>query len=878
MTAWADTIVWLPLAPWWAMAVLSALAGAVVLLTARGGACRRGHVLLLSGFGALLVITANPVWLERSAEGVASSNPHLAVVVDTSGSMRTADVAGRSRLEVAREIVHTIAAGVNTRGEDPMAAPGAPAGTTAETETGSQGKAVVSFWSVARDVQPMAGAEVLDGLPTMGDAVTDTHASRAMSATHLDAALSAWMSAWLSAGPFSEGRPNAVVLLSDGHDTQRQRTDTLDRLAAIAREADVPIWTVMLGTTNAPPRWRVEEVMPPRGLRVGQRGMLGVRVRRTASCPDEVRLRMVAADEDAGTGNTGSESAVVVERSFQPGETNAVWEIPIGPFVAARRDAGMGVVEHRVRIETAPPKGASTLRPAPRLAGGPLDVFIPVMAQPLNIVWLQGEADWDSRFAALALADRSDVRLSILTLTIPTVADAVANVLEGWLEGRVDVLVLGAGASRMVSGLSSGGASGNVWARLRRQIEAGRLSVLLFDADGDADGGGENDESGAALALRGLGVAVASAGDVTAADQGDAYWDNVGFAWTAAGRRHPLGLALFGDVADGASLWNGHTLGAMAWPRDGMVLARVEAQAGSRAALAEQRLGRGRLLALTIDDLWRWRFPAPNAVAASSTKSTGHENAGENANEDALTKRGWAFDAFWTNLFLYLGQGEPFVGTSGWSIAFERPLARIGERVSFEVRRQGGGGQEAAGQEGTGHGAADQAPTTGLAVFWTRPDGSRERVSLAGPWVTRSGGDAAAICLVGTLQPTTAGVHTMEVWETDARRSGAVATARIVVRDDGIEWFDVSARPAAMEALATTTGGKTLDVSAAPWSTLHDRIRAADLARHRVRRARDQQPLLMRWWVLLGCVSLLCGGWALEYRGRVIVRDVEGTA
>ncbi len=603
MNAFFGEFAWSPLAPWWALTAVACLAAALLGY----GCIRRARrvvptVLAAVTMAGLLLLLMNPVLVRR---GPVEARPRAAVMVDTSASMRTADVGGRERLAVAREQATTLAQALADNAD-------------------------VSWWSVATQVRPL-------------DA---DRKGRDEGGTHLDAAISHWMSRWASASGVGG---DVLVLLSDGHDTQ---AGALSLAAAVARQAGVRVWTVALGRTDSRPRLRIDQLTTPTLLRTGERGVLELDVRRTASCPEELTLLITTSSAD----HAGSHRWV---GRFDAGLTRARWQVPIGPFNAGG--------EWEVRIEMDDAAAGEAATSPVQLAGGPVVLFLPVACDPLNILWLQGEVDWDSRFAAMAMAGRSDLRLSVMSV----LGEGRGEAASAARASDVDVLVLG----RRSAGLLSQAA----WAAVRRRIDSGVLSVLVLDVD-------------AARALRVGGRVVNDAAD----RDGEAATSSA-MVWTPAGRRHPLGVALeqrFAQLVDRLPVGVDR---AAAAAYGGIVLARR----GQRPVLVEHAVGRGRVLVLSASELWRWRFPQGGEAG---------EDAFDHAHADP---RGAFFEAFWAGLLLYAGAGERFDASADVAIELDHPVVRMGERVAVEVRRR------------------DAAADERVELTWRQPSGARHRVDLS---------------------------------------------------------------------------------------------------------------------------------------------------
>jgi hypothetical protein len=202
------TLVTNPLIPESLWATLAFLSAAVVVLymavhPPRVSLRRKiliGVLISLIAAG-LLALLLNPTWeeLDRAEFG----RPAMSVVMDTSGSMATADCSGRSRLEVARENAEKL--------RDDL-----------------KGEFDVRLWRFDESLRPV-DANALDSLETAG-AVTD---------------LAGALQTVLQSGMTGDA---AVVLLSDGIHNLPGQTDAMGAAVQTARAMAVPVYTRCIGT------------------------------------------------------------------------------------------------------------------------------------------------------------------------------------------------------------------------------------------------------------------------------------------------------------------------------------------------------------------------------------------------------------------------------------------------------------------------------------------------------------------------------------------------------------------------------------------------------------------------------------------------------
>lgn len=229
---------------------------------------------------------------------------------------------------------------------------------------------------------------------------------------------------------------------------------------------------------------------------------------------------------------------------------------------------------------------------------------------------------------------------------------------------------------------------------------------------------------------------------------------------TAAGLRHPVMQLASGEEANRAA-WaalpspgNHNVLGV---PREGtVVLAQAE---GTGAPLvAVRRVGQGRVMSLATDDSWRW----------------------------AMQEEGGVTDAhavFWRNSMRWLVGDE---AQQRIEIRPDRENIRPGESVTVQVRLLA---QDFSGLPDTGFTLlVESLSRTGA------PEQLNGTTDADGSWST-------------TLAPRKPATYRLVA--TDA--GGEQAEARFTVRPSTEELEDPAAQPELLEALASATGGRSID-------------------------------------------------------------------
>ena len=379
--------------------LLSALVVVLIVLVAfamtRSSGSRRwlhvcAGVMRLVFVAAMALLLMGPSTMPPPDQG-SRQRPRLSIMIDTSASMQTKDVAGKSRFHFAVEgwideqYLAQLADSYDVEllgfDERPYAA---------------------STKALARNVESSSAGNTSNIIRSVCDV--------------------------LSASP---GGPEhaAVVLISDGHDT---RGDSARTAVLLAQGKSLPVHTVALGGPNFVLDLRVYARPMQDRLFVGEEGHINVTCAHNGAggstttlhlrCGDELVSREIAFDDDA------------------PVEV----KLPIS-------QPKPGLFDYHVSIDP--------LDNEPETANNVQTVFVPVIAQRINVLLLEGQPHWDTRFLARAL--RGDGRIA-LTCVTQLAADQRQTVvskhqvdsvgLPGGLEdlARYDVIVLGRDVDRVL--------------------------------------------------------------------------------------------------------------------------------------------------------------------------------------------------------------------------------------------------------------------------------------------------------------------------------------------------------------------------------------------------------------------------------------------
>ena len=597
-------------------------------------------------------------------------------------------------------------------------------------------------------------------------------------ATHLaDALLTA---STLGKPPLSNGDSPAqafggVVLLSDGGET-----GNADPISAArqCRANGLPVFTVTLGRETPEPDIQVTATRP-----------------QVFAAPDQP---VEISAEIHSEGITAQSANLVLTREGQAAQTRSV-SLKNGRthvrFTVTERAKGF----YRYRIRLSPISGEADTR------NNAATIALSVLDAKTRVLLLEGEPSWDSKFTANALRSDPTIQLDAVYLLMAgrPIAQSGANSAEPirvpqTLEqfARYDVIIIGKGYEQFFDA----GATAN----LKRWIsERGGSLVLLR---------GRAEETTAAL--RDLEPFTYSPEQIEAAraqltDAGKAY---PGFVQPnredADTIVRKLPLLITSAKVSGTK--------AMA-----TVLARTEGgtsdkeETGEMALLAWQRVGQGKVMAVTGDGLWRWAMLPPELAQYSGV-----------------------FPEFWAQTVRYLASGSDFLPGQNLTLTPSRPTYAPQEEIDFTVTRRGT--------------ANDTLPI--LTV--------RDERGNATPLTLSAGRtDNGATTYTAQMTASSAGDYSATATQT---RNGKqeTATALYSIVPPLAETVGRSANPALMRHIAEAGGGETL----APdeLKLLPTKLRTLE----RATRTRElKHELTSSCWVLCLLVGLLGLEWLLRRRG-----------
>lgn len=521
---------------------------------------------------------------------------------------------------------------------------------------------------------------------------------------------------------------DVLLVVSDGRDSEDA---AIEPAAAAAKAKRIPIYTVAVGGQSTAPEAAVLAVPMQESLYPGESGAIQVKIFQSGLSGRSTTLRFQHGE-------------TVTEYPIEFGERNVVeMQLPIKQDEPGRYRFDVSV--DAVGDET-------------ELANNAQTVFCEVMKRRIRVLLLEAQPFWDTKFLAESL--RKDERVELTQITQlavekrETIVSRVENAspkipatAEEW--ANFEVIILGRGMERILD-------ADAVRLLAARIVDGGGQLILARGRPYDA-----NTDAGQAIA-----EAFAPLEPVT---WGSFELQQLSLELTPSGRGSPwLAPIKMGiDVADAFARLPGFDVMRTvdAEKPATLVLARAVALGGPEAsnqpAIVQMNYGRGAVLAILGEGLWRWSLIKP----------------------EAQDLRGF-YDAFWSNLIRYLALGGDFPPGQQVALQLSRTTARLGDPLTADVS------YKIKGPEG-------ESPRLELIA----PDGTSVDVALH-----KQPGPAPRYR--AALEPTVAGIHKVRVLAPGM--TPAELEQEFNVYDVNLERLYTAANPLALQQLAEQTGGQHL--------------------------------------------------------------------
>lgn len=594
---------WRPALPAMQVAALAfVLAALAIFVLVRHWRSGPGRALVFCGMrlliiGVLSVLLLGPSRVPESHS--APDKPIVSIVVDTSASMQTADESGRPRIEAAVE---------RWLSRDQIAE--------------MREHFDVRLHGFDESLRPMVELSLRRGADELATG----------NVTHLTDALT---EAVIAIPGGSEDTGNAVIVVSDGHDTDRR---PLGQVATLANNRSIAMHTVTVGAETSPPDVAVAAFTPQAYLLAGETGQVIAKIFQSGLDGKEATVELT---DPAGT--TTRHPVAFDARG------SATLELPVTP-------EGEGLLEYRVHVPPAPGEKVTT--------NNTHVVFVESIKRRMKVLVLEGEPFWDTKFIAQSLRTDPWVELTHISQVSSTKREGIVTRTDGG-EAKAptkadelaayDVIVLGAGIERVLTSAMIEG--------LVDYVDAGGNVVF---ARGQAYDPTTRPGKAAAKHLAPIEPVKWARGLVYPSAR-------TKFELTSAGRGS-ASFALAGVSADVDRLVSRlpvlKVMPQVASTKPGaQVLARLMGSKpidsdGARGvpAVVTMNYGGGRVFAVLGEGLWRWSFLPPDLRDVSGV-----------------------FDVFWSNTIRSLAMGGAFEPGRSIAMNVAPTSVRLGDPVTLEV-------------------------------------------------------------------------------------------------------------------------------------------------------------------------------------------------
>lgn len=409
---------------------------------------------------------------------------------------------------------------------------------------------------------------------------------------------------------------NALILLTDGHDFEMVNPV---KTGAAARARQVPIYAVALGKQG-----KVRDVSA-RITSFQPYCYVKQKARITAA------LRVIGCEFEDLTVQLLRQGQVSQSRRVNAGELQ---EVPVEFEVV---EPEVGQYEYEVRV---PP-----LEHEVDTANNSAITYLNVIDQQIRVLALEGDPYWDTTFLQRSLMrnDKFDVdalirygrdRVRAIRKTEAAGTLRAPDTLDQF--GHYDVIILGR--------------------RVDEVLDAAQVALLDQYA---------KDRSGTVIFARGRAFGNPSAGgELEPVLWGDKASERVRLDVTAEGR----GLAAFRTLNDAVGglealpeLLAGRNAADLKPLTSTLAMAGTREAGGAAPAIVHRRYGRGQVISVGVEGLWRW---------------------GLNAKVEGVTT---PFDRFWDQMILWLLAGRDFIPTRQFSFRPNSANILLGEKVHFRL-------------------------------------------------------------------------------------------------------------------------------------------------------------------------------------------------
>ena len=440
-----------------------------------------------------------------------------------------------------------------------------------------------------------------------------------------------------------QSRDWAVLVISDGHDSGDV---PLQSAALLGRARNCPIHAVCLGGQGVQPDQALAAMCKEEYLLANEPGQIIAKVYQVGYDDKKATVRLHA---------DGPDQAKTVE--FK-GQSSVTMSFPI-------TQAKAGLYEYKVSVDPLPGET--------ELGNNAQSVFCQVTDQKIKVLLLEGEPFWETKFLAQSLRKDPGVELTQITRVSNHKQESViTNIAAGPSAGgpasadkvelpktaeefaKYDVMILGKGIEQLYE---------PAVAQLLPDFVSRRGGSIVF-----VRGQAYDPETPAGRQM-GRDLAV-----IEPVVWGRGYLHNMSLSLTADGRGSPCFrfAGLTQDVAEAVGAMPGFAIMPMVEREkvSAVVLAtdvppgaaRGAGTAGGQPGIVQMKYGRGQVIAILGEGLWRWSLLAPDMKAYDSV-----------------------YDEFWSNTIRTLAMGSDFLPGQTVCLKIGRSSVRLGDPVSMEA-------------------------------------------------------------------------------------------------------------------------------------------------------------------------------------------------
>ena len=525
---------------------------------------------------------------------------------------------------------------------------------------------------------------------------------------------------------------DVLLVVSDGRDTEDA---SIQPAAAAARAKHIPVYTVAVGGSQSSIDAAVLAVPMQDSLLPGESGAILVKIYQSGLDGRSTTLRLKRGDE-------------VTQFPIDFGNKRVVeLQVPV-------QEEEPGQYEFQLTIDA--------VTDETELTNNAQTVFCEVMKRRIRVLVLEGQPFWDTKFLAQSL--RKDERVELTQITqvgelkretivsrVEEGAPSVPVTAEHW--ANYDVVILGRGMEHVLD-------PKNAELLVRYVVDGGGQVIFARGRAYDRT----TDEG------RRLGESLAVLEPVV---WGNSELQQLSIELTQSGRSSawlaPLKMGT--DVEQALARLPGfEVMQSIEREKPGtLVMARAFAAGGpansSLPALTRMNYGRGTIVAVLGEGLWRWSLLPP----------------------EAQDLRGF-YDTFWSNLVRWLALGGDFPPGQQIALQLSRTTARLGDGLSVDV-------------------AYKITPADGAApqLELIAPDGSAVDVGLHQV-------PGAFPRFRATLEPAVTGIHKVKLHAPGM--TPAELEQNFNVYDVNLERLQTAVNPMPLQILAEHSGGAFLEDSA----------------------------------------------------------------